>query len=143
MNTYTFRKYDSARGKVNNPKGFESVKRSLHFYAKTGAIEISVLLTQQLHLDEKQHVAFVLHEDTPQRVYIRTADYPDDTPDIQCKLSFRKKNTFRCTNKAVTQFINSIVGATSACTLYVSPVPTIIRGKEHYLILTSSPIMVK
>lgn len=140
MDYYTFRKYDSSRGQVSNPRGSVSLRRTLTFRGQH--IMLSQLLAKDLNVKAGSHLAFTLDEKNPDRVFVRPADYADDEKDIQYTLSNMGggKQQLRCTNASVVRHIHSIMGATKSCTCYVSPAATKINGKDHYQILVSCPI---
>ncbi|MBR1525061.1 MAG: hypothetical protein IJ640_00175 [Prevotella sp.] len=142
MTPYTFRRTDSWKGESSNPKGSESTRRSLNF--RDNKIYLSKMLSDQMGIVAGSHLAFTYDEDKPQNIYIRTADDPDDTHDIQSKVSYAKKSkgSLRCCNIAVVRHVLHHVGADRACTCYVSPSPILINGKQHYQILVGCPIMV-
>lgn len=142
MTPYTFRKSDSQRGKPHNPDGKPSTRRTLNF--RDGRIVLSTLLAEQLGVTSGSHIAFTYDENKPERIYVRTADYHDDTKDIQSALAFigTKKKVLRCCNTAVVQHVLQQAGAINSCTCYVAQKPTVINGKKHYQILVASPVMI-
>lgn len=142
MNTYTFRRTDAWRDQANR-KGGRPARLTINF--RDRYIFLSTELAAMLGVDTNAHVAFTYDEDNPKRVYIRTADAPDDAPDIKHSLSGSGRNgaILRCSNKAVTQHVLRHAGATKSCTCFVARKPTRIDGKDHFMIMLSCPMMTK
>ena len=137
MELYTFTRTEARRGQANS-LGRPVSRRTLSFRGQR--IYLSTLLSMDLGLKAGAHVAFTYDEDRPERVYIRPADYPDDTKEIQMKLSAASKRVLQCYNKAVVKHVLTFAEATEGCTCYVAAKPTKINGKDHYQILVSNPI---
>lgn len=139
METYTFRRTDSWRGNVSNRKGSVSTRRTLNFCGKY--IRLTKMLADHIGVTAGSHLAFTIDENKPEHIYVRPADEPDDTRDIQYELSYdhRSKGTLRCCSTCVVRHVLAHANAANSCTCYVAPTPTIIDGKKHYQVLVSSP----
>ena len=142
MEAYTFRKNDAHRGIAKNPRGSVSTRRALSFNRKH--ITLSKRLSDELGVSVGSHIAFTYYEEKPDHIFIRAADEPGDTKDIQYTLCLerRDKAVLKCSASAVINHVLSQVGASRTCTCYVSPKPTLINGKNHYQILVSCPIKI-
>lgn len=142
MNAYTFRRTDAWRDQSNR-KGGRQAQATINFGDRY--ITISRQLASMLGVDTNAHVAFTYDEDKPDHVYIRPADYPDDTREVQhCLFGVgRNKAYLRCSNRAVTQHVLRHAGAAKSCTCFVARKPTSIDGKDHFQIMLSCPLMTK
>lgn len=142
MEAYTFKRVDSWKEQRNH-KGGRPARLTIN--CRDRYISFSTGLRDKLKLQSGSHVAFTYDEDKPNHIYIRAADAPDDTCDIQIPLSYsgRNKSILRCSNKAVTRHVLEQVGAHVSCTCYIAPKPVKIANKEHYQIMVSCPVMVK
>ena len=142
MTPYTFRRTDSWREQANH-KGGRPARCTLNF--RDRYIFFSTQLAALLGLNADAHVAFTYDEDKPENIFVRSADFSDDTQDIQLCLSTagRNKSILRCSNRAVVNHVLTHAGATKSCTCYVALKPTRIKGKDHFQILVSCPITTK
>ena len=72
MAAYTFRRTDSWRGNVSNPKGSMSTRRTLNFCGKY--IRLTKLMADHIGVTAGSHLAFTIDEDKPECIYVRQAD---------------------------------------------------------------------
>ena len=142
MAAYTFRRQDSWRGNVSNPKGSVSTRRTLNFCGKY--IRLTKMMADHIGVTAGSHLAFTIDESKPNCIYVRPADEPDDTKEIQIPLLYDHKEhgTLRCCSSVVVKHVLNLANAKKSCTCYVSPTPTDISGKQHYKVLIENPYRV-
>ncbi|MBE6319358.1 MAG: hypothetical protein E7075_00175 [Bacteroidales bacterium] len=143
MAAYTFRRTDSWRGNVSNPKGSMSTRRTLNFCGKY--IRLTKLMADHIGVTAGSHLAFTIDEDKPECIYVRQADGPDDTKEIQFPLLYDHKEhgTLRCCSSVIVRHVLHFANAQKSCTCYVASNPINIDGKQHYQILLANPYRVK